>query len=85
MTFQLRGEGPVNLLVLDCDETTPACAGMAHWQPEASGPANRAPDLLGHGQLALTLDALSSCVSRLNQAWMPMLVGDSSPPSSSTT
>ncbi len=56
MTFQLRGEGPVNLLVLDCDEQL-RLRGMAHWQPDKLRDQLSAPDLLGHGQLALTLDA----------------------------
>ena len=56
MTFQLRGEGPVNLLVLDCDEQL-RLRGMAHWRPDKLQDQLSAPDLLGHGQLALTLDA----------------------------
>lgn len=56
MTFQLRGEGPVNLLVLDCDEQL-RLRGMAHWQPDMPVDQLSAPELLGHGQLALTLDA----------------------------
>jgi len=73
MTFQLRGEGPVNLLVLDCDEQL-RLRGMAHWQPEALQDQLTAPDLLGHGQLALTLDALS--MRQPYQSLVP-LVGDS--------
>lgn len=57
MTFQLRGEGPVNLLVLDCDEQL-RLRGMARWQPETLSGQLSAPELLGHGQLALTLDAV---------------------------
>ena len=54
MTFQLKGEGPVSLLVLDCDEAL-RIKGMARCAPGTV--AAPVPDLLGHGQLALTLDA----------------------------
>lgn len=53
MTFQLKGEGPISLMVLDCDERL-RLRGMARVDDTAAdvdGPA-----LLGHGQLALTLD-----------------------------
>lgn len=73
MTFQLRGEGPVNLLVLDCDEQL-RLRGMAHWRPEALKDQLSAPDLLGHGQLALTLDAAG--MRQPYQSLVP-LVGDS--------
>lgn len=53
MTFQLKGQGPVELLVLDCDE-------QLHLRGMARAPdvvENRpAPELLGDGQLALSLD-----------------------------
>lgn len=53
MTFQLKGEGPVGLLVLDCDERL-RLKGMARCAPDtATAPV---PELLGHGQLALTLE-----------------------------
>lgn len=53
MTFQLKGSGPVDLLVLDCDEQL-RLRGMAR---AASGlKAAPVPELLGHGQLVLTLD-----------------------------
>lgn len=53
MTFQLKGGGPVNLLVLDCDQEL-RLRGMARaTRPLQDAPV---PDLLGHGQLALTLD-----------------------------
>jgi len=54
MSFQLKGEGPVSLLVLDCDEQL-RLRGMARAAPEV--PDRPAPELLGNGQLALTLDA----------------------------
>ncbi len=53
LTLQLRGEGPVNLLVLDCDEQL-RMKGMARWRdPVLDLPA---PQLLGEGQLLLSLD-----------------------------
>lgn len=53
MTFQLKGEGPVSLLFLDCDREL-NIKGMARCPPQVE-PAPM-PDLLGHGQLVLTLD-----------------------------
>lgn len=53
MSFQLKGQGPVELLVLDCDEQL-RMRGMARAATEvAEAPV---PGLLGHGQLALTLE-----------------------------
>jgi molecular chaperone Hsp33 len=56
MTFQLRGEGPINLLVLDCDERL-GLRGMARWNPATLTPDAAVPQLLGDGQLLLSLDA----------------------------
>lgn len=56
MTFQLRGDGAVNLLVLDCDEQL-RLRGMARGQAEALAEDVPARQLLGDGQLLLTLDA----------------------------
>lgn len=56
MTFQLKGSGPVKLLVIDCDEQL-RLRGMAQAEPGLN-PAP-VPELLGHGQLALTLDVAS--------------------------
>lgn len=53
MTFQLKGSGPVELLVLDCDERL-RMRGMA--RAAGAVPDDAVPDLLGHGQLALSLD-----------------------------
>ncbi len=53
LTFQLRGEGAVSLLVMDCDEQL-RLRGMARTPPEL--PAGSLPDLLGEGALTLTLD-----------------------------
>lgn len=54
MTFQLKGSGPVKLLVIDCDEQL-RLRGMA--QADTGLNTAPVPELLGHGQLALTLDA----------------------------
>ena len=53
LTFQLRGEGAVSLLVMDCDEQL-RLRGMARSTPEVS--AGSLPALLGDGALTLTLD-----------------------------
>jgi molecular chaperone Hsp33 len=53
LTFQLRGEGAVSLLVMDCDEQL-RLRGMARTAPELS--AGSLPALLGEGALTLTLD-----------------------------
>lgn len=53
MTFQLKGKGPVELLVLDCDEQL-RLRGMAR---AGSAVDDRpVPELLGGGQLTLSLD-----------------------------
>ncbi|KVW93345.1 Hsp33 family molecular chaperone HslO [Thiobacillus denitrificans] len=53
LTFQLRGEGAVSLLVMDCDEQL-HLRGMARTASELS--AGSLPALLGDGALTLTLD-----------------------------
>lgn len=53
LTFQLRGEGAVSLLVIDCDEQL-RLRGMARTEPGIS--AGSLPALLGDGALTLTLD-----------------------------
>jgi molecular chaperone Hsp33 len=53
LTFQLRGEGAVSLLVMDCDEQL-RLRGMARTPAEL--PAGSLPALLGEGALTLTLD-----------------------------
>ena len=53
LTFQLRGEGAVSLLVMDCDEQL-RLRGMARSAQEVS--AGSLPALLGDGALTLTLD-----------------------------
>ncbi|MBM4130266.1 Hsp33 family molecular chaperone HslO [bacterium] len=54
MTFQLRGDGAVNLLVLDCDEQL-RLRGMA--RAGGTSAQTSARDLLGNGRLLLSLDA----------------------------
>jgi molecular chaperone Hsp33 len=55
LTFQLKGNGPVGMLVLDCDEQL-RLRGMARCAAEiAEAPV---PELLGDGQLLLSLDAV---------------------------
>ncbi|MQY51118.1 Hsp33 family molecular chaperone HslO [Rhodocyclus tenuis] len=53
ITFQLRGSGPVSLLVVDCDERLNLRA-MAHAAADVA--PGTAPQLLGDGQLMLSLD-----------------------------
>jgi len=55
LTFQLRGEGAVSLLVMDCDEQL-RLRGMARAPAELS--AGSLPELLGAGALTLTLDTV---------------------------
>ena len=52
LTFQLQGEGPVSLLVVDCDEQL-RLRGMAKAEPIQD--KTSAPDLIGGGRLLLTL------------------------------
>ncbi|MGE5319821.1 MAG: Hsp33 family molecular chaperone HslO [Hyphomicrobiaceae bacterium] len=53
LTFQLRGDGQVSLLVMDCDEQL-RLRGMARAPSQVS--AGSLPALLGDGALTLTLD-----------------------------
>lgn len=71
MTFQLKGAGPINLLLIDCDAEL-RLRGMARAEPGLADAA--VPDLLGHGQLALTLD-----IPGLRQPYQSLvpLAGDS--------
>lgn len=58
LTFQLRGDGEVSLLVMDCDEQL-RLRGMARMPPHLS--AGSLPALLGDGALTLTLDTADMC------------------------
>jgi molecular chaperone Hsp33 len=57
LTFQLKGSGPLQRLVIDCEEhdATLRLRGMASVSGELPAAA-LAPDLFGEGQLAMTLD-----------------------------
>lgn len=56
LTIQLTGNGPVSMLVLDCTENL-QLRGMAKCAQQIE--TDSVPELLGHGQLILTLDMLS--------------------------
>ncbi len=56
LTVQLKGNGPVSMLVMDCNESL-HLRGMAKCAPVIE--PQSVSDLLGHGQLVLTLDMLS--------------------------
>lgn len=57
LTLQLRGQGPVSLLVIDCSQSLNLRC-MAHHEGELASDAGSAPlALLGDGQLMLSLDA----------------------------
>lgn len=73
MTFQLRGDGAINLLVLDCDEQL-HLRGMARWDADTLRQDTALPELLGDGQLLLTLDA--EAMRQPYQSFVPMQ-GDS--------
>lgn len=53
LTFQLRGNGPIQRLVIDCDQAL-RLRGMA--VADNRVPELPAAELLGHGQLIMTLD-----------------------------
>lgn len=53
LTFQLRGDGDVSLLVMDCDEQL-RLRGMARATPDVA--AGNVTTLLGKGAMTLTLD-----------------------------
>ena len=56
LTIQLRGDGPVSLLVIDCNEALNIRCMAQHGDDLKSGSAL---DLLGHGQLLMSLDTES--------------------------
>jgi len=72
LTIQLRGDGPVPLLVIDCNEALNIRC-MAQHSEEIRPPASLI-ELLGHGQLLLSLDLPS--MRQPYQSFVP-LVGDS--------
>ena len=71
LTIQLRGDGPVPLLVIDCNEALNIRCMAQH--SEEIRPASLI-ELLGHGQLLLSLDLPS--MRQPYQSFVP-LVGDS--------
>ena len=68
VTFQLQGQGPVRMLVVDCDEQL-RLRGMAKTE-EAVGPAP-VPQLIGDGQLVLTLQT-NVAAERTYQSQVPI-------------
>lgn len=70
LTFQLRGEGEISLLVMDCDEQL-RLRGMARAQPGIR--PGSLPQLLGEGALTLTLDTTD--MRQPYQSYVP-IVGD---------
>lgn len=73
ITLQVRGNGPVSLLVVDCSSEL-KIRGMAHYAADAVAATHSARDLLGDGRFALTLDSDAS--EQLYQSIVP-LEGDS--------
>lgn len=71
LTFQIQGEGPVSLLVVDCDEQM-RLRGMAKAEPGLTDAA--VTDLIGDGRLMLTLQTNAS--QHPYQSFVP-LEGDS--------
>lgn len=56
LSFQARGDGPIRLLVIDCDEQL-RLRGMAKvGDPRPTGAADTPAELLGNGQLVMTLE-----------------------------
>jgi molecular chaperone Hsp33 len=71
LTFQLKGDGPLGMLVMDCDEQL-RLRGMARCKTDiAAAPVS---ELLGDGQLILSLDAVG--MSQPYQSLVP-IDGDS--------
>ncbi|QWT45440.1 Hsp33 family molecular chaperone HslO [Azospira inquinata] len=73
LTFQLRGNGPIAMLVIDCNERL-ELRGMARSREGEDPRPAPLPDLLGHGQLMLSLDAAQA--RDTYQSFVP-LEGDS--------
>lgn len=71
ISFQVRGHGPVRMLMVDCDEQL-RMRGMAH--AESGLQAAPVPALIGDGQLVLTLQT-NSARDRPYQSFVP-LVGE---------
>ncbi len=54
LTLQIRGDGPIHLLVIQATAQG-TVRGLAQWNREATG--SRLPDLFGDAQLAITLES----------------------------
>lgn len=54
LTLQIRGDGPIHLLVIQATAQG-TVRGLAQWSREATG--TRLPDLFGEAQLAITLES----------------------------
>ena len=70
LTFQIQGDGPVSLLVVDCDEQL-RMRGMAKAATDVT--AATASELIGDGRLMLTVQTNTS--SQPYQSFVP-LIGD---------
>lgn len=73
ITLQVRGNGPVSLLVVECSSELKV-RGMAHYAADLVEATHNTRDLLGDGRFALTLDSDAS--EQLYQSIVP-LEGDS--------
>ncbi|HEY5762961.1 MAG TPA: Hsp33 family molecular chaperone HslO [Rhodocyclaceae bacterium] len=64
LTFQARGNGPVGLLVIDCESTDEALRlrGMARADWPADMPAAKVPEMFGDGRLLMSIDLPDSRV-----------------------
>lgn len=69
ITLQVRGSGPVSLLVLECTSDL-KIRGMAHHAAESAAAARTVRELLGDGRFALTLDSDAS--EQLYQSIVPL-------------
>jgi molecular chaperone Hsp33 len=67
LTFQLQGQGPVSLLIVDCDEQL-RLRGMAKAEPGVM--AASAAELIGEGRLMLTLQTNNS--AQPYQSFVPL-------------
>ncbi len=69
ITLQVRGSGPISLLVLECTSDL-KIRGMAHHAAESAAAAHTVRELLGDGRFALTLDSDAS--EQLYQSIVPL-------------
>ena len=69
ITLQVRGNGPISLLVTDCTSDL-KIRGMAQYAADAVGVTGGARELLGDGRFALTLDTDTN--EQLYQSIVPL-------------